>query len=267
VQAFDPETGRVRKDDKGELKVQEVVDWPVSAGLTGGAELDDFFKWAKHLNNYHPEVMDTVQSKVPKVYHPLQYQTKAYDDCSKNLSAFAQDEREFLERYRWLRHVPEFFKPEDLFCVMSNAEDEKEAEQKLRNFELGNERVFCPDASKLRGLIPYVKRLVRHFPHIKDKIKGQLLSTQTRKRVYQHETQHYVEKIHQSALDFNPDALGLREFLDRDQQIWQIRMIDGDAWTGLTKVYCVLKNTSCTPSYNIEGHYTILKLKRLQTVN
>ena len=44
VQAFDPETGQVCKDDTGELKIWEVVDWPVSAGLTGGAELKDFFK-------------------------------------------------------------------------------------------------------------------------------------------------------------------------------------------------------------------------------
>jgi len=44
-------------------------------------------------------------------------------------------------------------------------------------------------------------------------------------------------------------------------------MTDGDAWTGITQIYWVLKNTSCTPNYNSEGHYTILKLKRLLTVN
>jgi hypothetical protein len=52
-QAFHPETGQVRKDDQGRLKIQEVVDWPIRAGLKYGAELNDFFIWAEHLNNYH----------------------------------------------------------------------------------------------------------------------------------------------------------------------------------------------------------------------
>jgi len=73
VQAFDLETGQVRKDDKGELKIREVVDWPISAGLTYGPELNNFFKWVKHLNNYHPEAMETVSSEVPKGYAPLRY--------------------------------------------------------------------------------------------------------------------------------------------------------------------------------------------------
>ena len=47
----------------------QVVDWSVIAGLTGGAEYNDFLKWAEPLNNYHPEVMDTVPSEVPKNSH------------------------------------------------------------------------------------------------------------------------------------------------------------------------------------------------------
>jgi len=266
-QTFDPETGQVNKDDKGRLKVREVVDWPVSASLMGGAELNNFFKWAKHLNNYHPEVQNTSYNKVPKGYNPLRYQTKAYDECTKSLVIFNQDQREFLERYRWLCRVKEFFKPEDLFSLINNVETEKEADQKLQNFEFENERIRCPNTSTLHALIPYVKRLVRFFPQIKDKVKDQLSSAQIRIRVYQQETQRYVKKIDQSVLDFKPGSLGLRDFLTSDQQIWLLRMIDGDAWTGLTKVYRVLQNTSCTPSYSSESHYTLLKLKRLLTVN
>ena len=266
VQAFDPETGQVRKDDEGRLKIREVVDWPVTAGLTGDSELKDFFKWAEHLNNYHLDVIDTASSKVPKGYHPLRYQTKAYDECTKNLSVFTQDEREFLECYSCLRHVPEFFKSEGL-AVMSNAKAENETEKKLQDFEIDNESVLCPNASTLHALIPYVKRLVRLFPNIKEKVTYKLSSTQFINRVYQHETQRYVEKIRQSALDFYPCALDLREFLTGDQQIWQLRMVDVDAWTGITKVYRVLQKKSPTPSYSSEGQYTILKLKRLLTVN
>jgi len=267
VKVFDPETGQVHKDDKGELKIREVVDWPVSAFLRGDAKLNSFFKWAEQLNNYHPEVMDTFYSKVPKGYPLLHYQTKAYDECTKSLSVFTQDEREFLECYRWLRDLKDFFKPGDLFSVMNNSEDKKEARQKLQDFKLENECVRCPDARTLHNLIPYVKQLVRLFPQMKDKVKNQLSSTQIRNRVYQYETQHYVEMIHQSALDFKSVTMGLREFLDGGQQIWQIRMIDGDAWTGIAKVYRVLQNTSCMHNYASEGHYTILETERLLTVN
>ena len=150
-----------------------MIDWPVSASLTGGAELNDFFNWAEHLTNYHPDVMDTALIKVPKDYHPLRYQTKACDECTNSLSVFKKDERVFLERYRWLRHVLEFFKPEDLLCVMNNADAEKEAKQKLRNFELDSKSVRCPDPSTLHSLIPYVKRLVRLFPQIKETVQDQ----------------------------------------------------------------------------------------------
>jgi hypothetical protein len=267
VQAFDHETGQVRKDDKGRLRIQEVVDWPVTAALKGGAKLNNFFKCAEHLNNYHLEVMDTVPSKVPKGYHPLRYQTKAFDECTKCLNVFTQDEREFLERYRWIRHVPEFFQPEELFCVMSNAEAEKEAEQKLDNFELDIECVRCPDASTLHALIPYVKRLVRLSPHIKKEIKDKFSSSEIISKVCQAETQRYVKQIHTNTLDFNDGALGLKEFLESEKQTGQLRMIDGDAWTGITQIYWVLQNTPSTPNYNSEGHYTILELKWLLTVN
>jgi len=34
VEAFDPVTWKVRKDDKGNLKIQMVADWPVNACLS-----------------------------------------------------------------------------------------------------------------------------------------------------------------------------------------------------------------------------------------
>jgi len=265
--AFDPETGQVHKDDRGRLKLLEVVDWPVSAGLTGGAELNDFFKWAEHLNNYHPEVKDISHDKVLKGYNSLRYQTKPYDERTKCLSVFSEDQWEFLERYRWLCQVKEFFKPEDLFCVMNNAEAENEADQKLQNFDIENERIRCPNTTTLHALIPYVKRLVGLFPQIKDEVKEQLSSAQIRNTVYQQLTQRYVKKTDQCGLEFNPGALGLRNFLTGDQQIWLLQMVDGNSWTGLTKVYRILQNTSCTPNYYSDGHYTILKLKRLLRVN
>jgi hypothetical protein len=40
-------------------------------------------------------------------------------------------------------------------------------------------------------------------------------------------------------------------------------MFKGDEWTGLIKVHQVLQTTACLS----EGQYTVLKLKRLLTVN
>ena len=96
VQSFGPEMGKA-KDDLGEPKIRQVADWPVIAGLMGGAEYKDFLKCAEHLNNYHPDVIDTVPSKVPKSYRPPHYHTKAYDEYTKSLSTFTRDERDFLE--------------------------------------------------------------------------------------------------------------------------------------------------------------------------
>ena len=95
---------------------------------------------------------------------------KDYDECANSLSTFTQDEREFLEHYHWLSHMPEFFKPEDLFSVFNDAEAEKEAEQTLGNFEISNENIRCPDGSTLHFLNPYMKRLVRFFPAQKKRI-------------------------------------------------------------------------------------------------
>ena len=266
-QAFDPETGQVHKDDRGRLKLLEVVDWPVSAGLTGGEELNDFFKWAEHLNNYHPEVKDVSHDKVLKGHHLLRYQTKTYNECTNSLNIFNQDQWEFLELYHLLCRVKEFFKPEDLFSVMNNAEAQKEAQRKLQYFELDNKSFRCPDASTLQTFIPYVKRLVRLFPIIKESVKDKLSPIQIRNRVYQYETQLSVTKIMKNAIYFNPGNLGIREFLTGDQKIWQLQMADGDAWRGMTMVYRVLHNTTCTPSYSSEDHYTIVELERLLTVN
>ena len=53
--------------------------------------------------------------------------------------------------------MSEFFKPEDVFCVMNNAEVEKEAKQNFRNFKLDNESVRCRDTGTVCAMIPCVK--------------------------------------------------------------------------------------------------------------
>jgi hypothetical protein len=86
VKVFDPETGQVYKDEKGKLKVEVVIDWP-NSGFQRGKEYKHFFKWAKHLNNYHADIM--VEYSLPKGYHPIRYQTKNYDEGVTSISIFS----------------------------------------------------------------------------------------------------------------------------------------------------------------------------------
>jgi len=262
LQAFNPETGQVYRDEQGHLKVQVVVDWPISAGILGGEEYKRFFEWAKHLNNYHPSTKDVSFQHMH--YYPIRYQTILYDDRVNNFNIFSEKEKEFLQCYRWLRQWREFFKPKELFSVLKDIQAQEDAEKILQSFEIETGTIRCTDASALQALIPYVKRLLQLFPQIKEITKHALSSEGVRNRVYQFETSRYVDRIRQSPLEFKFDVSNFREFLESDEQkVMNLQMVKGDVWTGLIKVYQVLKKNN----HLIEGQYTLLKLQRLLTVN
>jgi hypothetical protein len=239
VEFFDPEKGQIHNDGQGKLKIQLVVDWPVTAGISRGKDYKRFFKWAKQFNNYHPET--SVENSKIKGHYPLRYQTKTYDERESGLSVFCQQERQFLERYFWLRQVPEFFKPKELLSVMEDIQAQEQALEALKSFEIVDDKISCTDGGALQALIPYVKRLLELFPQLKENTKGILTPQQTRNDVNQFVTERYVETLGQSPLDIKPDCLNLRDFLNNEEQkVLQLRMVDGDAWTGLIKVYQVL---------------------------
>jgi len=262
VEAFDPDTGQVRKDKQGKLKVHVVIDWPVSSGLGGGEEYESFFKGATHLNDYHQG--DTDVTFQIEGYHPMRYQTKPYDERVSRLSVFCQQEQQFLESYLWLRQLPDFFKPKQLFSVVGDNEVQEQVEEILKSFEIKKDKIRRTDGGALQALIPYVKRLLQLFPQVKVSTTRALSSDEVRNRVYQIETKRYIERISQSPLNFKADDLSLRDFVRSDhEQVLQLQMVDGDEWTGLIKVYQVLQETGCLS----EGQYTVLKLKRLLTLN
>jgi len=261
VEAFDPATRQVDNDEQGNLKIQVVVDWPVTAGLSGGKEYKSFFKWANHLNDYHPEGTDVTFQLSD--YHPLRYQTKTYDERLSSLSIFRQEECLFLQDYHRLRQSPERFKPKELLCPMRNNQAQEEAEKILQGFEIENDRIRCANASALQALIPYVKRLLQLFPEIKENTKSALSSDETRNDIYQLQTRSYLEQVNQSPLKFKPDGLNLTEFLRSDHlQVLQVQMVDGEERAGLIKIYQVLQENSCLS----EGQYNILTLKPCLTV-
>ena len=87
--------------------------------------------WAKHYNNYQPDITDdTFQLQG---YHPIRYQTKAYDERVIRLTVFCQQEGQFLEIYLSLRKLPEFLQPKELFFTVNNNQAQEEA-TKLQSF-------------------------------------------------------------------------------------------------------------------------------------
>jgi hypothetical protein len=173
---------------------------------------------------------------------------------------FSEDEQEFLECYHWLRQWPEFFKPKELFSDLKENQAQENAEKILQSFEIESGTIRCTNASSLHALIPYLKRLLQLFPQIKENTKRALSSDEVRNRVYQFETRRYVERISQSPLEFNSDASSFREILESEQQeVLLLETVKGDEWTALIRAHQVLQKTGCL----IEGHYTVLKLKRL----
>jgi ankyrin repeat protein len=264
VQVFDSATGQVSKDEKGNLKIKVVVDWPSGAGFHG-KEYRSFFKWANQFNSYHPDI--TNETFQVKGYHPMRYQTRTYDEKVSRLSVFCQQERQFLESYRWLRQFSEFFNPKELFSTMGNNQAQEEAEKILQSFEIENDTIRCADGTEIQALIAYVKGYLRLFPQVKDNVKTALSSHEIVNWFYRDETRRYEEQINQSPLHFKADTLNLRQFVDSDEQkVLQLRMCGGDSWTGLIKVCQVLGNTPSMTDRLSEGHYTILTLQHLLLV-
>ena len=262
VQALDPETGQVHKDEQRQLKVQLVVDWPISAGLRRGEEYKKFFAWAEDLNNYNPDIKDLYFQHMH--YCPIRYQTKLCDERVNSFSIFSAEEQEFLQSYRRLRKWPELFRPKELFSVIGDNQAQDEVAKLLQSFEIENDTICCTDASTLQALIPYVKRLLQLFSEIKENTKRALSEYEVRSRVYQRETRSCIEQINQSPLDFNPEASSLREFLESEQQqVLHLQMFDGDEWTGLIKVYQGLQKTNCL----IEAQCTVIKLQHFLVLN
>jgi hypothetical protein len=261
VKSFDPETGQVRKDEKGKLKIQVVVDWPFTACCEYDKEYRRFFEWAKHLNNYHPDITDKTLGL--KKYHQLRYQTKPYDERMSRLSIFSQEECQFLQNYHRLRHSPERFKPKELFFVMGSNQAEEEAESKLQSFQIDKDTIRCTDASTLQALIAYLKRLLQLFPQIKVNTEIALSSDETGNNIYRLQTRRYHEQVNQSPLKFKFDNLSITKFLRSDQiQVLQVQVDDGEEWAGLNKIFQVLQETILCSKHQ----YNILTLKPTITV-
>jgi len=82
-----------QRDEQGQLEVQVVIDLPVSAGILGGEEYKMFFEWAKHVNNYHPNIKDVSFKHLH--CNLICYQTKLYYEQMNSFNKFSEEEQEF----------------------------------------------------------------------------------------------------------------------------------------------------------------------------
>ena len=92
------------------LKILDVVDWPIRKGL-GEKEFNSFFKWAEYSNDYNPETV----VKEFQGYSSIRYQTKPFNEQECSINIFTQSEQEFLRKYQAVRDF-EFFELKMLHC-------------------------------------------------------------------------------------------------------------------------------------------------------
>jgi hypothetical protein len=218
VEVFEAETCQAPTYEKGQLKLQVLVDWPISACFKDAKGYKKFFEWAKDMNNYRPHIKDVSFQHLH--CNPIRYQIKLYDERMKSCSVVSEEEQEFLPCYRWLRQWPEFFKPKELFSTMEDNQAKEQAETVLQRFDTENEKIRCTGASALQSLIPCVKQLLQLFPWEKENTKHALSSDEVRNGVCLFETRRYIERISQSPLEFNSDASSFREFLESEEKFF-----------------------------------------------
>ena len=67
-----------------------------------------------------------------------------------------------------------------------------------------------------------------------------------------------MEQINESPLHVKVYVVCFGSFIYREEQkVFQLRMVDGDAWTGLIKVQQVMENTLSMTDSPSEVHYTV----------
>ncbi|TSJ80779.1 MAG: hypothetical protein NMK33_05020 [Candidatus Cardinium sp.] len=278
LKTFDPETGQVYKDESGRLKIQEVVDWPVDSYF--GGEYKAFFKWAKHLNKYHPDPRsDEFQTELrrKKGYYPIRYQTKTFNERACSINVCSQSEQEVLKSYELLRKFPKLFNPDSLFNLISDDTVKEEVIQTLNSFTIKNDMISCDSAENKDKLIALVKWLGKFYSNIVDEIKRQVSVKGFKDQVYQHHSNQYLKDINSilNQLDFKNDDHAvkgiLKNFLDStDQQVWQVA-IQEDTRLCLFRVYKILEQIApeelALNHYCDKNNHTILKLSKLLTTN
>ena len=118
---------------------------------------------------------------------------------------------------------------------MNNNQAQEETTKILQRLDIENDKIRCTDGCALQALSDYVKRLLYLFPQVKENVKRALTSNENVNWFYPDETRRCGEQINENPLHFEADALCFGNVLNNEEEkVLQLRMIDRDAWTGLT---------------------------------
>ncbi|KAI2800883.1 hypothetical protein BLOT_012458 [Blomia tropicalis] len=262
LKTFDKDTGLFKKENSI-FKIQEVVDWPETSILKRD-EYDEFFEWAKKLNNYHP----TSKEVIFKDYCKIRYQTKEFNKRQCSLNVFSQSEQQFLKQYQSVRQYSDFFNLNKLFN-----KEHLEILNKL-SIDESNRLVSINKGSivELYNTISYIKQLLIKYPE-----KSKILKTWVSEK-------SIVEKLYKdvsnSYLDMNKNWLKFKgcenikikllEFLKNSNKIvWKVDASNGDTFCTLKQVYntflAKFKNESIF-NYT-KKHCIVLDLKYILLTN
>ncbi|KAI2796111.1 hypothetical protein BLOT_016031 [Blomia tropicalis] len=262
LETFDKNTG-LFEIENGIFKIQEVVDWPETSILKGD-EYNEFFEWAKKLNDYHPTQNDVKF----KDYYPIRYQTKEFNKRQCSLNVFSQSEQQFLKQYQSVRQYPDFFNLNKLFN-----KEHLEILNKL-SIDESNRLVNINKGSivELYNTISYIRQLLIKYPKT-----NEILKTWLSKKII---VENLYKNVSISYLDMNKIWLkfkickniekNLLKFLNNsDEIVWKVNVTSGDTFCTLKQIYNTflekVKNKSIC-KYT-EEHCIVLDLKNILQTN
>jgi len=247
------------------LKIVDVIDWPIRKGLSG-IELDSFFQWANKLNNYNPEKLT---EEYPG-YSAIRYQTKPFNEQECSINIFTQSEQEFLRNYQVVRDYVELYELENFFNSIQEPKSQNYAQTMLKTYEIKNEIINSGSAKNLQEFIPYVKMLLKLFNDLKTKMVNISSKYSFLKHFYKHKSEEYLIWIRNSILDVNDKELedNLCLFLsDTSKQVWQLKAKE-DSHICLTKIFKIFLKIELEESAKIyQDSYLVLGLEQLLREN
>ncbi|KAI2800837.1 hypothetical protein BLOT_012409 [Blomia tropicalis] len=261
LKTFDKKTGLYQKNEFGNYKLYEVIDWPGNTGIIKKEEYNDFFKWANKLNEYHL-TCETIQFKN---YYPIRYQTKPFDEKQCSLNVFTQSEQSFLKQLHSIQAFPDFFKLDTLFS-------DKDILNKLNKIsinEIKNIVNICDGSfEELYNTIFHIKRLLIFHSEYVEKIENFNFDN-IDKKLYKHVSDNYLE-INKNWLKFrkceNTNKMLIDFLNDSNQNVWKIN-VDGDTFCTLVKIYNLVTEIN---NENFSGYVencAILDLSNLLLTN
>jgi hypothetical protein len=241
---------------KNDIRIEEVLEWPVRKGVAGGEELNNFLKYADSRNGFHINYKIKEGSKVVNIC----YKTRKVDKTLTPISVFNKREKQFLEHFRWIKQMPEYSKFKK---ILSELEFSDEIEKNLGIFDIVDQDVRFENSDKMKLFIPYIKLFMKLFPQLAKKIETLLMDdSSVRAKIFAFETKISLAK--DEILDFKPSTIDFSEFFKN--QFSKLKVKIGKARNGLSLIYNNIQKSESEPKY-ADDEVLVLDIKRFLMMN